>query len=84
MVPYGEPIIAKFGSGDKTGYTLVQLIETSNISAHFADETQEIYLDVFSCKPYEASVVENLLVKYFNVRTVRIGTIERKATMEAV
>ena len=38
MVPYGEPQIVNFGSGNKAGYTLVQLIETSNICAHFANE----------------------------------------------
>jgi hypothetical protein len=36
----------------------VQLIETSLISAHFANLTNTVYLDVFSCKPYDPEVVE--------------------------
>jgi len=52
MVAYGEPKIVMFGTGLQKGYTLVQLIETSNISAHFAEETNDIYLDIFSCKTF--------------------------------
>jgi len=31
---------------------MTQLIETSLISAHFANSSRAIYLDVFSCKAY--------------------------------
>lgn len=82
MIAYGEPQIVKFGSGDKQGYTLVQLIETSNICAHFVDESDQIYLDVFSCKPYDPRLVEALVVKYFGAKTVRQGFIHRQATLE--
>jgi len=65
MVPYGRPQIQHFGSGNKAGYTLVQLIETSNICAHFVEETNDMYLDVFSCKPFEPKDVEHMVEKYF-------------------
>jgi S-adenosylmethionine/arginine decarboxylase-like enzyme len=82
MVAYGEPQIVKFGSGDKAGYTLVQLIETSNICAHFVDENDTMYLDVFSCKPFDEQVVEDLVVRYFGAKTIRRGFIKRQATLE--
>ena len=66
MVPFGEPQIQHFGSGNKAGYTLVQLIETSNITAHFVEETDDMYLDVFSCKEFNVSDVEIMVQKYFN------------------
>jgi hypothetical protein len=65
MVPYGEPQIQHFGSGNKAGYTLVQLIETSNICAHFVEETNDLYLDVFSCKTFEPHIVEDITRTYF-------------------
>ena len=65
MVPYGEPQVVHFGSGDKSGYTLVQLIETSNITAHFCEETNDMYLDVFSCKPFNPSDVEKVVNSHF-------------------
>jgi len=65
MVAFGEPQVQHFGSGNKGGYTLVQLIETSNITAHFVEETDDIYLDVFSCKPFNPSDVEDLVQETF-------------------
>jgi len=73
MVPYGKPKIVKFGSGNKSGYTLVQLIETSNICAHFVEETNDMYLDVFSCKPFNPYDVEAMVGLYFSpLRTNRV------------
>lgn len=73
MVPYGEPQVVKFGSGNKAGYTLVQLIETSNICAHFVEETNDIYLDVFSCKPFNPADVEAMVGLYFSpIKTNRV------------
>lgn len=79
MIAYGEPQIVNFGSGDKAGYTLVQLIETSNICAHFCDETLTMYLDVFSCKQYNNDVVVGLVAKYFGATSIRKSYLTRQA-----
>lgn len=79
MVPYGEPQIVHFGTGDKAGYTLVQLIETSNICAHFVEERNEIYLDVFSCKRFSVDVVVDLVYRYFGANTIFPRSIIRRA-----
>ena len=65
MVPFGDPQIVNFGSGNKAGYTLVQLIETSNICAHFCNDTGDAYFDVFSCKPFDPKTVEDMIDWYF-------------------
>ena len=53
MVAVGEPIIQMMCEGDpKVGYSLMQLISTSNITGHFMDISGEAYIDVFSCKPF--------------------------------
>ena len=41
------------------------LIETSNITAHFVEETNDMYLDVFSCKPFDEKKVEDIVGAYF-------------------
>ena len=79
MVAYGEPQVNKFGEGNKAGYTLVQLIETSNICAHFVDELDQMYLDVFSCKPFEPSKVIDLTVETFKMQRYNTAYIERQA-----
>lgn len=71
MVAYGKPHIVRFGTTDKQGYTLVQLIETSDITAHFSEETNCSYIDVFSCKPFEPKTALAVIQKYFKPTAVR-------------
>jgi len=79
MVAYGEPQIVMFGTGNKKGYTLVQLIETSNITAHFVEETNDLYLDVFSCKPFETRDVMSVLQDSFNPANSQTTFLVRQA-----
>jgi S-adenosylmethionine/arginine decarboxylase-like enzyme len=79
MVPYGEPQVQHFGSGNKAGYTLVQLIETSNICAHFVEETNDVYLDVFSCKNFSTTDVEMVLRQHFSPQMVNKMFLTRQA-----
>jgi len=83
MVAYGEPQIVEFGSGNKAGYTLVQLIETSNICAHFVPDDgnggNALYLDVFSCKEYDDQVVINLVKEFFGAKYIRPNYLTRQA-----
>jgi S-adenosylmethionine decarboxylase len=77
MVAYGEPQIIHFGEDDKAGYTMFQLIETSNICAHFCDESGNFYLDVFSCKPYSVETVLQTVNDFFSPQTIRERYLER-------
>lgn len=81
MVAYGEPQVVMFGTGNKKGYTLVQLIETSNICAHFVEETNDMYLDVFSCKTFEKSTVEKVVQDFFKPEKIETRLITRDARM---
>ncbi len=67
MVAYGEPLLEHFATHnqDTGGYTLVQLIETSNICAHFAENRGEIYIDVFSCKSFDVEVATDICRTFF-------------------
>ena len=77
MVPYGEPTVKHFGSDNKSGYTLVQLIETSNITGHFCDQSGDAYLDVFSCKDFHDKDVIDVVWKYFLPRDLSSTTLFR-------
>lgn len=77
MKAYGEPQVIHFGEGDKQGYTLVQLIETSNIVAHFCDDSGNFYLDVFSCKPYDTTKVLETVNQFFAPKKIRERYVER-------
>jgi S-adenosylmethionine decarboxylase len=56
---------------------MTQLIETSLISAHFANESRAIYLDVFSCKEYDSDIVAEYAKSYFGGESVNFTIINR-------
>lgn len=66
MKRFGETQVVHFGEEERVaGFSMVQLIETSLISAHFANLTNTVYLDVFSCKAYDLEVVKKFAQKFF-------------------
>jgi S-adenosylmethionine/arginine decarboxylase-like enzyme len=77
MVRFGECQVVFFGEGDKAGYTMFQLIETSNITAHFANEGLAIYFDIFSCKGYDPEIVQNFLMNKFDAKRYMTTVTER-------
>jgi S-adenosylmethionine/arginine decarboxylase-like enzyme len=79
MVPYGDPQVVHFGSGNKAGFTLVQLIETSNITGHFCDETGDAYLDIFSCKSFDPNIVKQVIQYHFQPESIDLKVISRQA-----
>jgi S-adenosylmethionine/arginine decarboxylase-like enzyme len=81
MKAYGEPECVHFAEHDpgKAGYTLTQLIETSNICGHFVDATGEAYIDVFSCKPFDPDVVAEVCAEWFDPQTGDLMFRERGA-----
>jgi S-adenosylmethionine decarboxylase len=57
---------------------MTQLIETSLISAHFADASGAIYLDVFSCAPYDPEEVAKFAATYFKAKSHNLQVLRRK------
>ena len=79
MKAYGEPQVVHFGTEPKvSGYTLVQLIETSMISAHFAEATNAIYLDIFSCKAYDPKQAAEFAKFYFKAANYSMSATQRR------
>ena len=77
MKRYGDCQIVHFGDGRVAGYSMIQLIETSLISGHFANDTNRAYLDIFSCKGYDPAVVEEFSRKFFGARNSTISVTLR-------
>jgi len=79
MIAYGEPIIEHFAthSHEAAGYTLLQMIETSNIAAHFAENTGQVYIDIFSCKAFDNQVALDVCKKYFAPQNVNQSCMQR-------
>jgi S-adenosylmethionine/arginine decarboxylase-like enzyme len=73
MVAYGEPQIIHFGHGEKhlAGWTVLQLIETSNITAHYCDEYGDVFIDVFSCKEFNPQDVVDNIIEFFQPQDIQ-------------
>lgn len=81
MEPIGEPRIeytaAEFP--DKAGFTAIQVIVTSSIVAHFVDSTGDVYIDVFSCKPFDNDTVIASINQAFQPKKIRTNFLTRQA-----
>jgi S-adenosylmethionine/arginine decarboxylase-like enzyme len=78
MRRYGETLVVRFGDDPRvTGFSMTQLIETSLVSAHFADSSRAIYLDVFSCAPYDANDAAAFAARYFGAESFELHTVTR-------
>jgi S-adenosylmethionine decarboxylase len=66
MKAVGAPVIEYLSPEPRlAGYSLMQLIETSSITGHFCDASGEAYLDIFSCKDFNARDALDVVTTYF-------------------
>ncbi len=73
MKRYGECQIVHFGKDKKVeGFSMTQLIETSLISGHFANASNTVYLDVFSCKFYEPREIAEFATSFFKGKNYKM------------
>ena len=79
MKAFGEPRIVRFGTERAQGITLVQLIETSDITCHFSEEDNSAYFDLFSCKPFDVRVPKEMFLKYFEPERMYARVFDRGA-----
>ncbi len=79
MRRYGETQVVRFGDDPRvTGFSMTQLIETSLVSAHFADNSRAIYLDVFSCAPYDPQATAEFAATFFKAQDCRVQVVQRR------
>lgn len=78
MKRFGNPTVVHFGEDERVaGYSMFQLIETSNIAGHFANDTNNAYIDIFSCKLYDPYVAAEFTKKFFKAESVQLHIVLR-------
>jgi S-adenosylmethionine/arginine decarboxylase-like enzyme len=78
MKRFGECQVVHFGEDERVaGFSMIQLIETSLISGHFANLTNAAYIDVFSCKAYDSEKVAEFTQRFFQGKTVQSHVARR-------
>lgn len=79
MKRFGECLVVNFGEDERVaGYSMTQLIETSLISGHFANQTNNVYLDIFSCKYYDPEEAAKFSRDFFEAEDYTLNYILRK------
>ena len=80
MKRYGKPLIPHFGHDNPitSGYSLVQLIETSSITAHFSELKKSVYLNIFSCAWFDVKKTQAFCKKFFNAKKIESHLLKRQ------
>jgi hypothetical protein len=76
---FGETQVVRLGADPRAyGYSMVQFIEASLVSAHFAEDSNTVYLDIFSSKWYDAEAAAEYAKEFFRAERVRVQTCLRQ------
>ncbi len=73
----GIPRAERQTSPHTKGTSAVQFILTSNIVIHTLDDLATVYVNIFSCKPFDRKLAEQLTREWFGAKKCRTHFIER-------
>jgi len=65
MRAHGPLLLERFGDGDLEGWSAMQFIETSSITVHADEVAGRCFIDVFSCRPFDAELAAAAAVEHF-------------------
>lgn len=82
MTVWGEPTVAHFGEGDLYGWTVIQLITTSNINVHAVEGTNDAHINVFSCRAFDPAAATAFTVEFFAAAVHTSHVVQRRAPRE--
>lgn len=78
MKRFGETVVVNFGKDSRvTGFSMTQLIESSLISGHFANQTNAAYIDIFSCKGYPPRKAAEFCKEFFEADDFKLNIVFR-------
>jgi S-adenosylmethionine/arginine decarboxylase-like enzyme len=65
MRAHGPVLLERFGDGELEGWSAMQFIETSSITLHADEFGGRCFVDVFSCRPFDAERAAAVAVAHF-------------------
>ncbi|MCH7828897.1 S-adenosylmethionine decarboxylase [Patescibacteria group bacterium] len=77
----GPHLVRDYDTGHE-GLTGFAIIDYSHISLHTFVDTQEIFIDIFSCKPFDYKKVRRYLFKQLKIKSGQVETLEVKYPWE--
>ena len=76
MRAHGPLMLDRFGDGELEGWSALQFIETSSITLHADEVSGRCFVDVFSCRPFDADVAASLASEHFG-GTASVRVLQR-------
>jgi S-adenosylmethionine/arginine decarboxylase-like enzyme len=79
MKKFGKTFLGRFGfnKSHTAGYSLVQLIESSSIIGHFSELWNSVYLNIFSCQPFDIQKATKFTKEFFKAKRIKKKVIKR-------
>ena len=77
MEAHGPCYIDRFGEGEIEGYSAMQFIKTSSITVHLDEVGNRAFIDIFSCKHFEAAPAEKYAKNFFGAKTSKVVELTR-------
>jgi len=80
MVEFGKPQIEYLLAGEENaGYSVLQMITTSNFTAHFVDGSGDAYVDLFSCKEFDVEKIIGTVKVMLEPEDMKATLLHRQA-----
>ena len=76
MRAHGPLRLERFGDDELEGWSAMQFIETSSITVHADEMGGRCFVDVFSCRAFDADVVAEVVRAHFG-GTATVTLLER-------
>ena len=73
----GVPVEERPKEAHLLGTSAVQFIQTSNIVIHSLDLLEAVYVNIFSCKPFDEKKAEEITKEWFGANGCKTHFIER-------
>ncbi len=65
MRRHGPTLVERFGTGTLEGWSALQFIETSSVTVHADEVDGRCFVDVFSCRPFDAGLALQIAREWF-------------------
>lgn len=77
MEAHGPCYVDRFGEGDIEGLSGMQFIKTSTITVHLDEVGNRAFIDIFSCKDFDADKAETFAKEFFQAKMVKSTVLDR-------
>lgn len=77
MEAHGPCYVDRFGLGDLEGYSAMQFIKTSSITVHLDEIGNRAFIDIFSCKDFNAPAAKKFAKEFFQAKESTMTVLDR-------